>query len=103
MKKEIHPEYKVITFTCACGASYQAGSTIEKDFHTEICSNCHPFYTGKQKLVDSSGRVEKFVAKMRKAQEKAEKKVEKVEKGEEEVVAKKTSVKAKKTSKKKAK
>jgi large subunit ribosomal protein L31 len=59
MKKDIHPEYKKATFTCACGASYTAGSTIE-DRTIDICSNCHPFYTGKQKLVDSAGRVEKF-------------------------------------------
>lgn len=100
MKAEIHPKYQTITFTCACGASFVAGSTIEKDFHTEICSNCHPFYTGKQKLIDSSGRVDKFMAKMKKAQELAEKKVKKVEKGEEEVVAKKS---AKKETKKAAK
>jgi large subunit ribosomal protein L31 len=59
MKKEIHPEYKEATFTCACGAVYTAGSTCE-DRTIDICSNCHPFYTGKQKLVDSAGRVEKF-------------------------------------------
>jgi large subunit ribosomal protein L31 len=59
MKKDIHPEYKETTFTCACGASYTAGSTIQSRT-IDICSNCHPFYTGKQKLVDSAGRVEKF-------------------------------------------
>jgi large subunit ribosomal protein L31 len=63
MKKGIHPQYQDIKFTCACGASFTAGSTINKDFKTEICSNCHPFYTGKQKLVDSSGRVERFMKK----------------------------------------
>lgn len=78
MKAEVHPKYQTITFSCACGASFVAGSTIEEDFHTEICSNCHPFYTGKQKLVDSSGRVDKFMARMKKAQEQAEKKVKKV-------------------------
>ena len=69
MKKDTHPQYQDITFTCACGAKFVAGSTIQKDFKTEICSNCHPFYTGKQKLVDTSGRVEKFVAKRKKAAE----------------------------------
>jgi large subunit ribosomal protein L31 len=61
MKKELHPEYKETTFTCACGASYETGSTIDSRTRTvDICSNCHPFYTGKQKLVDATGRVEKF-------------------------------------------
>ncbi len=59
MKKDIHPEYKEATFSCACGASYTTGSTIG-DRTIDICSNCHPFYTGKQKLMDSAGRVEKF-------------------------------------------
>ncbi len=78
MKPEIHPNFKTINFTCACGAVYVAGSTMEEDFKTEICSACHPFYTGKQKLMDSSGRVDKFVARMKKAQATAEKKVKKV-------------------------
>ncbi|MBI2634340.1 50S ribosomal protein L31 [Candidatus Peregrinibacteria bacterium] len=82
MKKDIHPTYQIVTFTCACGASYIAGSTIKQDFKTEICSNCHPFYTGKQKLIDTSGRVDKFVARMKKAQELAEKKVKKVDRTE---------------------
>lgn len=60
MKKEIHPTYyadaKVV---CACGHTFTTGST-KKELHVEICSNCHPFYTGKQKLVDTAGRVEKF-------------------------------------------
>lgn len=82
MKTDIHPKFKTINFVCACGATYLAGSTMEEDFHTEICSACHPFYTGKQKLIDSSGRVDKFVAKMKKAQAAAEKKVKKVKKEE---------------------
>ena len=82
MKTEIHPKYHQVTFKCACGASYIAGSTIHKDeFNTEVCANCHPFYTGKQKLLDTSGRVDKFMAKMKKAQEIAEKNVKKVKKG----------------------
>lgn len=92
MKADIHPKYHTITFTCACGSSFIAGSTIEGDFHTEICSNCHPFYTGKQKLIDSSGRVDKFLAKMKKAQEKAEKKVKTVQPEEAEEAAKESTV-----------
>lgn len=89
MKADIHPKFQTINFICACGATYVAGSTMEEDFHTEICSACHPFYTGKQKLMDSSGRVDKFVARMKKAQAVAEKKVKKVKKdaGEEETGA----------------
>ena len=90
MKSEIHPQYQAITFKCLCGAEFKAGSTLGKDFNTEICSACHPFYTGKQKLIDTSGRVDRFVAKMKKAQTEAEKKVKKVEKGEEEEVAEAT-------------
>ncbi len=92
MKAEIHPQYKTITFKCACGGEFIAGSTMEKDeFQTEICSNCHPFYTGKQKLIDTSGRVDKFVAKMKKAQETAAKKVKKAAKGKEEDVTEETA------------
>ena len=60
MKQGIHPNYEQTTIRCACGAVYHTGST-KKDITTiEICSKCHPFYTGKQKLVDTSGRVDKF-------------------------------------------
>ncbi len=59
MKKKIHPKYTPSKFTCSCGNVIEVGSTIG-DQHIEICSNCHPFYTGKQKLVDSAGRVERF-------------------------------------------
>ena len=59
MKEGIHPDYKQTTITCACGAVYETGST-KQDVRVEICSKCHPFFTGKQKLVDSGGRVEKF-------------------------------------------
>ena len=91
MKTEIHPKYQDITFTCACGATFVAGSTLSKDFNTEICSECHPFYTGKQKLVDSSGRVEKFRKKMENAQKKAAKDVKKIKKEDAEKVTKKTA------------
>jgi large subunit ribosomal protein L31 len=61
MKKKIHPNYKEITVTCACGNTFKTRSTTNKDeLKLEICSNCHPFFTGKQKLMDSAGRVEKF-------------------------------------------
>ena len=59
MKEGLHPNYKPTTITCACGATWETGSTKE-DIHVEVCSKCHPFYTGKQKLVDTGGRVEKF-------------------------------------------
>ena len=64
MKDEIHPEYSDITVTCACGNSFQTRSTLKTDnLRVEICSGCHPFYTGKQKFVDTAGRVEKFTKK----------------------------------------
>lgn len=59
MKAEIHPEYFDTTFKCACGYVAQIRSTV-KEMHVEICSQCHPFYTGKQKLMDTAGRIEKF-------------------------------------------
>ena len=72
MKKDIHPQYhENVKVTCVCGNSFTTGSTKE-ELKVEICANCHPFYTGKQKLVDSTQRVEKFQAKM-KAQEEVSK------------------------------
>ncbi len=59
MKEKIHPEYFDCTVTCSCGNAFQTRST-KKELKVEICSSCHPFYTGKQKLVDSGGRVERF-------------------------------------------
>ncbi len=59
MKKDIHPDYHDVTVTCACGNSFKTRST-KKEISVEICSACHPFFTGKQKLVDSAGRVDKF-------------------------------------------
>jgi len=59
LKQKIHPKYTDATVTCACGHTFKTKS-VAGDIHTEICSNCHPFYTGKQKLVDTAGRVEKF-------------------------------------------
>ena len=60
MKQGIHPKYDQITMRCVCGNEVLTGSTKGKDVHVEICAACHPFYTGKQKLVDTSGRVERF-------------------------------------------
>jgi large subunit ribosomal protein L31 len=59
MKEKIHPEYKKATIHCACGATVETRSTVAT-IHVDICSHCHPFFTGKQKLVDAAGRVEKF-------------------------------------------
>ena len=60
MKPSLHPQfYTTATVTCACGNAFATGSTMEK-LHTEICSNCHPFYTGKQHLIDAAGAVDKF-------------------------------------------
>ena len=63
MKEGIHPNYRKARVTCVCGHSFETRSTMGRDFNIEICSNCHPFYTGKQKLVDSAGRVERFLRK----------------------------------------
>lgn len=60
MKSGIHPEYKAISVTCACGNTFQTRSTLGHDLHIEVCAVCHPFYTGKQKIMDTEGRVEKF-------------------------------------------
>ncbi len=60
MKADIHPDYKAITVTCSCGNTFQTSSTLAHDLHVEVCSSCHPFYTGKQKIVDTAGRVDKF-------------------------------------------
>jgi len=62
MKTDIHPTYQDAKVTCACGATFTVGST-KKDINIEICSNCHPFYTGTEKTMDSAGRVEKFKAR----------------------------------------
>ena len=60
MKADIHPAYGEITVSCSCGNSFKTQSTMKKDLSLEVCSACHPFYTGKQKLVDTAGRVDKF-------------------------------------------
>jgi large subunit ribosomal protein L31 len=60
MKTGIHPDYKEITVTCSCGNTFTTASTLGRNLNVEVCSNCHPFYTGKQKIMDTAGRVEKF-------------------------------------------
>lgn len=63
MKQGIHPNYNTVTANCSCGASFQVGSTSGQDFSLDVCSNCHPFYTGKQKILDTGGRVARFEAR----------------------------------------
>jgi large subunit ribosomal protein L31 len=60
MKADIHPKYAEIKVTCSCGNEFATRSTLGQDLQVEVCSSCHPFYTGKQKIVDSGGRVDKF-------------------------------------------
>ena len=61
MKEKIHPDYKIVDVTCACGAQFKTGSTKNTDvIKLDICSQCHPFYSGKQKRVESGGRVDRF-------------------------------------------
>ncbi len=61
MKADIHPAYAEVQVTCSCGNTFKTGSTIGKPtLHVEVCSECHPFYTGTQKIVDTAGRIEKF-------------------------------------------
>ena len=67
MKADIHPEYVLSTVTCSCGNTFQTRST-KPELHVEICSQCHPFYTGKQKLMDTGGRVERFQRRLERAE-----------------------------------
>ena len=101
MLKGIHPEYKEIKASCSCGNVIIVKSTLKEDINLEVCSACHPFYTGKQKLVDTSGRVERFEKRFGKKQISSKKvdvtKEERDEK-QEEVLEKSTS-KAKETEK----
>lgn len=60
MKADIHPNYVEITARCSCGSSFQTRSTVGKDLYLDVCAQCHPFYTGKQKVIDSGGRVDRF-------------------------------------------
>lgn len=100
MKKDIHPPYHSKTkISCACGQVFEVGSTRE-NMETEICSACHPFYTGKEKLVDSTGRVDRFKKRMEKstemkklAEEKAKAKKSKIKKSSKKKSSKKSSAK----------
>jgi large subunit ribosomal protein L31 len=95
MKKDIHPVYySDAVVKCACGNSFTTGSTV-KEIHIEICSSCHPFYTGKQKLIDNAGRVERFKKIQAKKAE-----ISKIRKGKK---VKKAKARTKKTEKGKAK
>lgn len=60
MKSDIHPKYTKLVASCRCGAVIETRSTLGRDLNIEVCSNCHPFYTGKQKMLDTGGRVERF-------------------------------------------
>lgn len=60
MKADIHPKYEEIAVNCSCGNTFKTKSTMGKPLHVEVCSECHPFYTGTQKIVDTAGRIEKF-------------------------------------------
>ena len=60
MKASTHPDYAEINVTCSCGNTFKTGSTMGRNLNIEVCSQCHPFYTGKQKILDTAGRVEKF-------------------------------------------
>jgi large subunit ribosomal protein L31 len=72
VKPDIHPDYVETKVTCTCGNTFTTRSTSRNgEIHADVCSNCHPFYTGKQKLVDSGGRVERFQRRLEKAGRKA--------------------------------
>ncbi|GAA3929683.1 50S ribosomal protein L31 [Litoribacillus peritrichatus] len=60
MKADIHPNYEEVTITCSCGNSFKTSSTLCKDVHLDVCSSCHPFFTGKQKMTDTGGRIDRF-------------------------------------------
>jgi len=60
MKADIHPNYGTLKATCSCGNVIEVGSTLSETIHVDVCSNCHPFYTGKQKKADSGGRIDRF-------------------------------------------
>jgi large subunit ribosomal protein L31 len=69
MKAGIHPAYDVVKVQCACGAKFETRSTNKGDIRLEICSSCHPFFTGRQKLIDTEGRVDRFQKKLLKSKE----------------------------------
>jgi len=107
MKTDLHPTYHKTKVTCACGAKFEFGSTME-EYTVEICSKCHPFYTGKQKLVDTAGRVDKFrarmeVAKKRKEEEDARNKAKNKKESVEEKMTRKAQEKEEEKKEEKAK
>lgn len=69
MKASTHPKYETIAVTCSCGHTFETCSTLARDLTIEVCSNCHPFYTGKQKLIDTGGRVQRFRDRYNKSRE----------------------------------
>jgi len=69
MKADIHPAYEEVNVICACGNTFKTRSTHKGDLRVEICSSCHPFFTGRQKLVDTEGRVDRFQKKMQKSKD----------------------------------
>jgi large subunit ribosomal protein L31 len=77
MKAGIHPAYEAVNVICACGSHFATRSTHKGDLRVEICSSCHPFFTGRQKLVDTEGRVDRFQKKMAKSKDLKEKKTAK--------------------------
>lgn len=81
MKPEIHPDYQPATITCACGVAYQTRSTAGS-FAVDVCAACHPFYTGRQKLMDTAGRVERFKKKYENAPKRKSKKQKAEEKAD---------------------
>lgn len=83
MKTDIHPDYQTTTIICACGRETETRGTMD-EYHVEICSHCHPFFTGKQKLVDTAGRVERFLSKYgdEEAEERAEEAAARAEESE---------------------
>ena len=70
MKADIHPKYEDITVQCSCGNKFKTKSTYSGELHIDVCSECHPFYTGKQKLIDTAGRIDKFNRKFKKTLDK---------------------------------
>ena len=93
MKKSLHPEYVKCEVTCACGNSFVTRSTVPR-MRLDICSACHPFYTGKQKLVDTAGRVEQFMRKYKKSQKLQEKALKKATEKKTSAAAATSAVKA---------
>src|SRR3972149_3254744 len=102
MKKEIHPTYQIAKVHCSCGHTFEVGST-SKEIRVDVCSKCHPFYTGKAHLVDTEGRVDKFKAKLEKAKKMKEKRLEKKAEKKVELVDLKAGLSGQKKEKKTSK